>query len=221
MTHSCETPADTYRVRSASPAGLEPLFSFCPHFDGAVLSTGLMGQDDPPVPAARSRTIRVEHDVASLERVRRATRNVLCCWGVGREQAQDVVTVVSELVANAVVHARPAVVMRICLPSSWSPVVRVEVGDGGPCEGWAPPLGGGEPDEHGRGALIVDSLSVRSGCRRWENGVIHWADVMVGDDGSPDRGDRQRAAELSPGCDAQLPVDAAQMNFDCLGCDEQ
>jgi serine/threonine-protein kinase RsbW len=88
---------------------------------------------------------------------------------------EDLRLLVSELVANAVLHAglipgqRIAVRLRI-----WPSLVRVEVED--PGRGFRPRPARGPEDSDGRGLLIVDRLASNWGVARDDRTVV-WAEL--------------------------------------------
>lgn len=87
---------------------------------------------------------------------------------------------VSELVTNALLHARPPAVLRLSwIPGDGACTLRVEVTDAG---AWLPMGGsraGTDPDEHGRGETIVHALATRHGMSLHPGGVTRWADLVA------------------------------------------
>ncbi|OLZ65400.1 ATP-binding protein [Streptomyces sp. IMTB 2501] len=111
--------------------------------------------------------------------VRRSVAAALADWNVSSQIADDTLLVVSELVTNAIVHARPPAVLRL----SWEPgdgvcTLRVEVTDAGPAA-MGRTLACIDPDEHGRGETIVHALATRHGIRVHPGGVTRWADLVA------------------------------------------
>lgn len=95
---------------------------------------------------------------------------------VDRHTADQVLLVVSELVTNAVEHARPPLTLSLRHDSA-ARHVRVEVTDGGPAGRhgeWAASCSDGE---HGRGLHIIGLVTAAHGDRRAPDGAIHWADL--------------------------------------------
>jgi len=91
-----------------------------------------------------------------------------------------VLLVVSELVTNALVHARPPATLRLWrLSVDGRRAVHVEVTDGGPTAPPGPQCAP-DPDEHGRGLGIVTVLSARCGLRADRAGTSRWAQVLAG-----------------------------------------
>ncbi|NUL03036.1 ATP-binding protein [Streptomyces lunaelactis] len=117
------------------------------------------------------------HHAEAAGRARRITSAFLTNWHDG--ETESVLLVVSELVANAVLYARPPLLLHLMRDriGSW---VWVGVTDGGPTgesAGSAPR----EDDEHGRGLVIVDALAPAHGTRNHASGrVTHWANWSVG-----------------------------------------
>ncbi len=125
----------------------------------------------------RSRTVRVPWTTPAVPKIRRA----LVADLEGRQVTQDIVgeaeIVVSELVANAIRHARPLADGMIRV--HWkvkAGVVEIEVSDGGgpstpkpaPRSVWAPT---------GRGLRIVRSLAHEWGVTEERNGRTVWASL--------------------------------------------
>ncbi|MFI1165447.1 ATP-binding protein [Streptomyces sp. NPDC020801] len=120
------------------------------------------------------------HAPGGVGAVRRRVRAVLSGWNLSAEAADDVLLVVSELVTNALVHARPPAILRLWrVPSAGRGAVHVEVTDQGPA---APPgpSSAPDPDEHGRGLGIVTALSARCGVHTHSGGMSRWAEVLAG-----------------------------------------
>lgn len=137
------------------------------------------GNADPP---AAHRTHRLPGTPAAPRHARRLVEDFLDVLDQ-RALADDADLVVSELVANAVVHGRPPLDLEL----SWTvsgpapPVLRVEVHDGG--AGAAASRAGARADsadaESGRGLLLVAALA-----QRWDivpqpgSGTRAWAEIV-------------------------------------------
>ncbi|MFI9251842.1 ATP-binding protein [Streptomyces sp. NPDC053069] len=115
----------------------------------------------------------------AVSAVRRRVAAVLADWRVFPELVEDSLLVVSELVTNALLHARPPAVLRLSwIPDDGACTLRVEVTDAGA----AFPVGGAradDPDEHGRGETIIHALATRHGIRVHPGGVTRWADLVA------------------------------------------
>ncbi|MEV7322295.1 ATP-binding protein [Streptomyces sp. NPDC093970] len=117
----------------------------------------------------------------AVSTVRRRAAAVLADWNVSTEIVEDALLVVSELVTNAIIHARPPAVLRLSwVPGDGARTLRVEVCDMGPAsaKGWRE--AGVDPDEHCRGETIVHALATRYGMHVHAGGVTRWADIAPG-----------------------------------------
>lgn len=81
---------------------------------------------------------------------------------------------VSELVTNAVQHARAPLVLQL-LYERTGLRVWVEVTDGGPALQVGPRVASLADDEHGRGLGLIAALATERGTRTHEHGATHWA----------------------------------------------
>lgn len=130
------------------------------------------------LPPARSLTWSLPCTADAPARARQITHRLLHDWGLTDEHTCRTEAVVAELVSNAISHARPGVrVTWRLVRDAEQPSVRVEVADGGPTA--APADTDRDPDEHGRGHLIVAALASRwgTGPRRDRRGCIRWAQI--------------------------------------------
>ncbi|MGQ0520890.1 MAG: SpoIIE family protein phosphatase [Actinomycetota bacterium] len=158
-------------------------------------------------------SVRLAPELASAARARRAVREVLVSWGL-EALADDVALGVSELVANAVLHARTD--LQVVLERRGAGV-RAEVRDESPREvslPWHAALadgaGQGRPasvDEvldvesmTGRGLLVVSSVADRWGVDTTDAGKTVWMEVATGGpDGTEHRANERRAPATGAG----------------------
>ncbi|MFI1096946.1 SpoIIE family protein phosphatase [Streptomyces sp. NPDC020917] len=134
-------------------------------------------RDDVALMLARARAIPEDHmaswefpaDLEAVAGAREATARQLASWGLD-ELAFTTELIVSELVTNAVRHARPPIWLRLIRDG----VLVCEVGDSSPTQ---PRMRRARStDEGGRGLFIVAQLSSRWGCRYGRDGKTIWAE---------------------------------------------
>lgn len=124
----------------------------------------------------RRGTWTLPHRPEAAGRAREIADTFLTAERVDPRTADRVLLVVSELVTNAVEHARPP----MALSMRHDPAARhvlVEVADGGPARRhgeWAASCSDGE---HGRGLHIVELVAAAHGNRPTAEGAVHWADL--------------------------------------------
>ena len=112
-------------------------------------------------------------DVTAASSARRFSRELLQCYGL-HDLADCVQLLVSELVANALKHAEPPMMIRLACDDQ---VVRVEVDDGSPF--WPVIITPNIYDEQGRGLRIVDGMASRWGVERQPVGKTVWFELDV------------------------------------------
>jgi anti-sigma regulatory factor (Ser/Thr protein kinase) len=124
---------------------------------------------------ATGRTLRLAlpPDVPAVRLARQATRDTLAAWQLGHLE-DAAVLLVSELVTNAVQHARDTGAIGLELTSAGTGL-RLEVQDGDPH--WRVQLSPADCDESGFGFVLVDSLAGRWGVRRTSAGKAVWAEL--------------------------------------------
>ena len=112
-------------------------------------------------------------DVPTVRLARQATRDALAAWQLGHLE-DAAILVVSELVTNAMRHARDtgAIGLELTSAGTW---LRVEVQDGDPS--WRQRRSLADDDESGLGFVLVDSVAGRWGIRRVAAGKAVWAEL--------------------------------------------
>jgi hypothetical protein len=94
--------------------------------------------------------------------------------GCGEILVQDAALVVSELAANAVVHAKSSFSVSVSLRAS---TLRIDVADGGPVaaaatsQAWVP--------RQGRGLGLIDALCARWGTDATAEGKVVWGELQL------------------------------------------
>ncbi|MEV0580702.1 ATP-binding protein [Streptomyces sp. NBC_01463] len=135
----------------------------------------------PDVPAPASWRIALPHSAAAVPIARALIRTVLADIDTGTEAPADSYTaelLTAELVANAVEHTpgdEPVELVVELLPNGCQ--VEVHDGDPAPPGDLSRPEPGCEPDpwqEHGRGLLLIRTLSSSCGHRTTERGKAVW-----------------------------------------------
>jgi anti-sigma regulatory factor (Ser/Thr protein kinase) len=117
----------------------------------------------------------VARDVGTIRA--RARTALERCTELTPETRDDALLVISELVTNAIVHARPPAVLRLSR-HGLGRALRIAVTDGGPS-----PVrrdrSDGPPEEHGRGTGIVAALAAAHGVITRPEDVTRWADIPL------------------------------------------
>ena len=109
----------------------------------------------------------------SVRLARHATRIGLAAWRLDRVE-ENAVLVVSELVTNAVRHAKGTDVITLDLQAerTW---LRIEVQDTD--QNWPQPRIPAHSDESGFGFVLVDALACQWGVRETATGKAVWAEL--------------------------------------------
>ncbi|MFR9798855.1 ATP-binding protein [Streptomyces sp. MS06] len=109
---------------------------------------------------------------------RRFASRVLSHWGMGSDDRNSVVLIISELATNASRHGRSEMTVMLALSQG---MLSIAVSDSGrPCP-TASRLVCNDPDEHGRGLDIVEVLSHSFAIRETDNGRRVDVDVLLTD----------------------------------------
>ncbi|MEV0627771.1 ATP-binding protein [Nonomuraea wenchangensis] len=111
---------------------------------------------------------------SSVPRARRAARGLLAEWGPPSETGETAELLVSELVTNAIQHARGPVVL-----SMWARGgrLRCEVADADPRP--PRPRHAGEQDEGSRGLELVEALADTWGSTPSRRGKVVWFELTT------------------------------------------
>ncbi|MFI8829349.1 ATP-binding protein [Streptomyces sp. NPDC053431] len=126
-------------------------------------------------PLLEDRSWPLEHRPEAAADARHHARDLLEDWRVPDEAVDEVLLVVSELVTNAVEHARAPIALHLHREHAGRRIW-VGVTDGGPAlrdGSWTRSCA---PDEHGRGLALVEALCEACGTRTHAAGhTTHWA----------------------------------------------
>ncbi len=117
----------------------------------------------------------------SARMARQATRNALATWRLANLE-ETAVLLVSELVTNAVRHARGGDEVTLVLQAA-GPWLRIEVSDADPR--WPRPRTPAEFDGSGFGLVLVDALAGKWGVRETATGKAVWAELDEGQSDEP------------------------------------
>jgi DNA-binding NarL/FixJ family response regulator len=116
--------------------------------------------------------LALPEDLSSMRDARHFVADTLSSWGVD-SVVDEAAVVVTELAANAVIHARSDYEVRLSLTPQ---AVRIEVADRGP--GTPEPLPPTTGGESGRGLLMVAALSVSWGVESDPDGLkVVWSEL--------------------------------------------
>ncbi len=128
-------------------------------------------------PMPQRDTLTLAPDADAPARARAFVERICGAWGLGK-MAKLAALVASELVTNAVVHARTRAVMMLRLAGQ---TLHISVRDGDPRPMHVPAPGGtGAHDgDHGRGLLILAAMADRWGSHPTGNGKVVWATISV------------------------------------------
>jgi serine/threonine-protein kinase RsbW len=121
----------------------------------------------------RNLTMTLPTAYRAVRMARHATSGALAAWRLPHLE-ETAVLLVSELVTNAVLHARGthAIVLELQAGRSW---LRIEVQDGDPR--WPQPRTPAGFDESGFGFVLVDALAGKWGVRETAAGKAVWAEL--------------------------------------------
>jgi serine/threonine-protein kinase RsbW len=118
----------------------------------------------------------------SARLARRVARTVLAAWQLPGTQ-ETAIVLLSELVMNAIQHARATQTIHVELEAVKS-CLRIEITSPDP---YCPqPRTPGESAESGFGLLLLDALASRWGVRQTAAGKVVWAELEPPQAGEPD-----------------------------------
>lgn len=139
---------------------------------------GRAAGDEARAPDADAWT-RVDPTPAAPRTARRFLRDRLYEWGLPRERVETAELCLSEVVTNAVLHARTAIGVLLTREDDR---IRVVVEDGGRDQQVTRRVGAGPDDVGGRGLLLVEELTVAWGSEQSERGTAVWFEVGTDED---------------------------------------
>ena len=174
LTAMCKVLNDVRLRPDGPPYAASSLETICDTLVAAMLPEG--GEDDAALLVARTRALPADRIVswdlpaepAVVAGARAQAARQLAAWGLG-EATDTTEQIVSELLTNAILHAKPPIELRLILDGA----LTCEVSDGSKA---GPHLRCADPyDEDGRGLLLVARLTERWGTRRTRTGKTIWA----------------------------------------------
>ena len=174
LTAMCKVLNDVRLRPDGPPHAASSLETICDTLVGALLPEG--AEDDAALLVARTRALPADRIVswdlpaepAIVACARAQAARQLAAWGL-KEATDTTQLIVSELLTNALLHAKPPIELRLILDGA----LTCEVSDGskvGPHMRCADRY-----DEDGRGLLLVARLTERWGTRRTRTGKTIWA----------------------------------------------
>ena len=172
-------PATRFALCGASPAITGLIAAAGPDSGGLELySTIAVGTDAArQVPVSPRRSLGLRPDANAPAISRQFAQETCATWGVDKV-GMLAELIASELVTNAVVHARTHVDVTMRLADG---VLSVAVRDGDPRPMFRPAESGIEAvtSEHGRGLLLLDAMADAWGCHPTGDGKVVWASIGV------------------------------------------
>ena len=124
--------------------------------------------------------LELESDPEMVAVARQFVRDRLASWEAA-DRVDSAVLVASELVTNAVLHARTAVTLRV---EKSGPKVRIEVFDENPR---LPVAGPSPPDAtSGRGLALISAVAGAWGMENRGDGKVVWAEIGPAERDGPD-----------------------------------
>lgn len=134
-------------------------------------------RDTLGIPIAVRDTLILNPDPDAPSVARAFVERTCAAWGIPRV-AKLAALVASELITNAVVHARTSSTLVLRLAAS---TLHVSVRDGDPRPMYRPATGttGAHDGDHGRGLLILDAMADAWGSHPTADGKIVWATISV------------------------------------------
>jgi anti-sigma regulatory factor (Ser/Thr protein kinase) len=138
---------------------------------------GLIGRaitsDEPRAPRAHDAAWDLPADLRAPSRARKLTRSELAAWKLTDPgDIDDIVLIIDELVANAVVHAHGSIRLRLTLAGL---LLRGEITDDCPTPAPTAPRAPRDVDaEDGRGLILVNALAAACGSTPHGPGKTVW-----------------------------------------------
>jgi anti-sigma regulatory factor (Ser/Thr protein kinase) len=158
-------PETAVDVREGCERVAREMLTGAEHDDVAVLFVAARPAETQKAEVALSPTLE------AARAARRFAMSTVDQWGL-EKLGDSIISIVSELVTNAVEHAAPPIELRLRRRPG---AVMVEVADGDGRLARPTPTGAG--DERHRGLVIVATLAARWGVRPTVTGKVVWAEV--------------------------------------------
>ncbi len=173
---------------------------------------GLGAAGAGPDQAAAERRFRFELAAhpGSPAQARRLARARLTGWSVCEDTCDTAALVISELVTNAIVHTASGTV--VCELHDGDDLVRIAVRDEGCAPGEPHPSPQRPEEEHGRGLFLVDALCHAWGAQEDGPGLLVWADLPRGGEGSHDHAGQRDDVTEPVSCD-DLPAPRGDLGW--------
>lgn len=146
----------------------------------AAITVPVADLPDQPMTSDRLLTenTTLPRDPSILKQARHWLADILTAWNVPDDDADNAVLLLSEILANSVLHAGGDDKAEVWV-TLWGASLKISVSDPDGNTAIAAPSPR-DSAEHGRGLMIVDALAHRYGTHRTPAGKCFWVELFIG-----------------------------------------